>query len=442
MPSPRKVVLLGAGGRDFHNFNVFFRDNEEYRVVAIVQTQIPGLRARRYPPELAGRLYPEGVPVLPMSELRRIVAEEGVDEVVLSYSDLTGQEVLEALSEVLASGASFRILGPRDTMLRSARPVIAVTGVKTGVGKSTVSREVALELKGRGLRVGVVRHPMVYGGLDHPVQRFNTFEDLDKYGVTVEEREEYEPYIRMGFTVYAGIDYGRLLRIVEGESDVILWDGGNNDWPFFRPDFMLVVADAMRPGLEVGAFPGLVNLKMGDAVIINKADQAPPGGVEKIKENVRRHNPRASISVALSEVVVDRPELLEGRRALVIEDSPTVTHGMARYGAGYVAARKYGAEVVDPRPHATGFFRKIYDEYPHIGPVLPSTGYTKEQLEELAEIVRRVPADVVVLGTPSDLTKFIDFGKPAVRVAYRIKIVEGPTIGELVGQFLSRVQAS
>jgi predicted GTPase len=438
----KRVVILGAGGRDFHNFNVYFRDNPEYRVVAFLQTQIPGIAGRRYPPSLAGRLYPDGIPIIHMDYLEKIVREYGVEEAVLSYSDLLYDEVGGIISRVLAAGLSFKILGPSETMLESSRPVLAVTAVKTGAGKSSVSRELARILTEKGYKVGVVRHPMAYGDLEKmAVQVFKTYEDLDKYKATIEEREEYEHYIRMGLPVYAGVDYGKLLTMIEGENDIILWDGGNNDWPFYRPDYMIVVADAMRPGLETGSFPGEVNVRLADTVIINKVDQAKPGAVDEIKRNISRVNPRAKIALAESVVTVDKPELLSGKKALVIEDSPTVTHGGAPYAAGYVAAKKYGAEVVDPRPYATEFFKRIYEEYKHMGPVLPSTGYTSEQLGELEETIKNVPADVVVLGTPSDITRLIKIDKPVVRVSFRIRIVEGPRLEDMVGEFLEKARS-
>ncbi len=435
----KRVLILGAGGRDFHNFNVYFRDNPEYRVVAFLQTQIPGIAGRRYPPSLAGRLYPDGIPILSMDRLEEIARGYNVDEAYLSYSDLTYDELGNIMSQVLAAGLDFKILGPRETMIESIKPVIAVTGVKTGAGKSSVSREIARILMSKGYRVGIVRHPMAYGDLEKmTVEVFRSFDDLDKYNATIEEREEYEHYLEMGLKVYAGVDYGKLLRIVESENDLILWDGGNNDWPFYKPHYMITVADAMRPGVEVKSYPGEVNFRMADAIIINKVDQATPDKVRIVEENARRINPKAKISHARSEVVADKPELIKGRRVLVIEDSPTVTHGGAPYAAGYVAAMKYGGEVVDPRPYATMFFQKIYEKYPHMGPVLPSTGYTRDQLRELEETIRRVPADVVILGTPSDITKLIKIDKPVVRVKFRVKIVKGPSIEELVEEFLEK----
>jgi predicted GTPase len=433
----RKVVIIGASGRDYHNFNMVFRNNPEYRVIAFLQTQIPGVSGRRYPPSLAGELYPDGIPIISLEKLEDIVETYGVDEAVLAYSDLTYSELGNVLSRILSRGLSFRIIGPSETMLESSKPVIAVLGVKTGVGKSTVSREVALELERRGLRVGIVRHPMPYGDLEKSaVQVFHSIEDLDRYNCSIEEREEYEPYLRMGFYVYAGVDYGKILQVVERENDVVLWDGGNNDWSFYNPDFSIVVADAMRPGIEVGAYPGEVNLRLSNAVIINKADQARPGAIDEIKRNVKSVNPRAYITVAASEVELDKPELVSGRRVLVIEDSPTVTHGGLPYAAGYVAALKYGAEVVDPRPFAVGFFKKIYQEYPHIGPVLPSTGYTPEQLRDLEETIVRARVDAIILGTPSDITRLVRTNLPVARVTYRIRVLEGPTIREYIDMFL------
>ena len=312
----KRVVILGAAGRDFHNFNVYYRDNPEYKVVAFLQTQIPGIAGRRYPPSLAGKLYPDGIPILSMEYLEEIARKYHVDEAVLSYSDLTYEELGRVMSRVVALGMNFVILGPKETMIESSRPVIAVTGVKTGAGKSSVSREVAKILVEKGFKVGIVRHPMPYGNLEEMVvQEFKTFDDLDKYKATIEEREEYEHYIEMGLPVYAGVDYGKLLRMVEQENDIILWDGGNNDWPFYRPDYMIVVADAMRPGIEVRSFPGEINVRLSDAVIINKVDQAKPGAVETIKKNVKEINPKAKISLAESEVIVDKPELIEGKKS-------------------------------------------------------------------------------------------------------------------------------
>ncbi len=439
--APRKVIIMGAGGRDFHNFNVFYRDNPDYRVIAFTAAQIPGIEGRRYPPELAGPLYPDGIPIIPEEDLPRVAAREGVDEIVLAYSDLLYDDVGHKLSMALATGATFKILGPRDTMLESAKPVIAVTAVRTGAGKSSVSRRVVRVLRDKGFRVVPVRHPMAYGDLAKmAVQRFETYEDLDKYGVTIEEREEYEHYLDMGLVVYAGIDYGEILRRAEQEADIILWDGGNNDWPFYVPDYMITVADAMRPGHEIGSFPGEVNVRMADAVIINKVDQAPRENVELIKQNIRRVNPKAEISLAVSEVIVDNPDLIRGKRVVVVEDSPTVTHGGSPYGAGYVAAKKYGGVIVDPRPYAKGIIAEMYKKYPHMAEVVPSTGYSPEQIKDLEETLRSIPADVIVAGTPIKLERIVKVDKPIVHVRYEVKIIEGKTIEEMIEDFLGRVQ--
>jgi len=439
MGHPVKVLIMGAGGRDFHNFNVVFRSDPDYRVMAFTATQIPGIAGRRYPPELSGPLYPEGIPILPEDDLRRIVEDGGIDLVVLSYSDLTNAELGDRVNRVIASGASFMVLGPKDTMLVPSRPTIAVTAVKTGAGKSTASRAIARELRSRGIRVAPIRHPMAYGDLSRmAVQRFATAGDLERAGLTIEEREEYEQYVRMGIPVFAGVDYARVMAAAELEGDVIMWDGGNNDLPFIRPNYMITVADAMRPGLEASAFPGEANVIDADAVVINKADQAPPGAVDAISENVRRLNPGARITVAESAVVVEEPDALRGRNAIVVEDAPTVTHGGAPYGAGYVAAVKYGATVIDPRPYARGSIADAYRRYPQMGPVLPSMGYSEDQRRDLAETLRAAPADVVVLGTPADISALVEGGKRVIRVGYELKVIDGPTIGELVEEFLKR----
>ena len=440
MERPLRVLILGAGGRDFHNFNVFFRDNPRYKVVAFTASQIPGIEGRRYPPELAGRLYPSGIPIFPEAMLERIVEELEVDLVVLSYSDLTYGEVGEKLSRALASGASFMILGPEDTMLLSVKPVIAVTAVKTGSGKSTVSRAILEELSRRGLKVAPIRHPMAYGDLSKKaVMVISSLRDLERFDLTLEEREEYEEYVRRGYKVFSGIDYERVVAEAERHADVILWDGGNNDWPFVKPDYWITVADAMRPGMEKSSFPGEVNVRKADLVIINKADQARREDVERIKSNVREMNPRAEIAVARSVIHIEDPEAVKGKRVVVVEDAPTVTHGGAPYGAGFVAARIYGArEIVDPKPYARGVIAEAYKTYKHMEKVVPSMGYDKNQLRDLEETLRNTPADVVVSSAPIDLARIIDPGKPVVRVTYSLEIIEGPSIKEIVDSFLSK----
>ncbi len=433
-----RVVIVGAGGRDFHNFNVVYRDNPDYEVVAFTAAQIPGVERRRYPAELAGSLYPDGIPIVPESKLSEIIREFHVDEVVLSYSDLRYEDVGRIASIALSSGASFRLLSPRETMLASHKPVIAVTAVRTGAGKSTVSRAVVRELLSRGIKPVPVRHPMAYGDLrEMVVQVFRSYDDLIKWKVTVEEREEYEQYLRLGLPVLAGVDYGKVLTTAESMGDVILWDGGNNDFPFYRFNYMITVADAMRPGQEVGSYPGEVNVRMANAVVINKVSQASAESVRTVLNNVKKVNPRAKICLADMEVALSEPDLVRGKRVLVIEDSPTVTHGGVPYGAGYVAAKKYGAsEIIDPRPYAVGILKKLYEEYPHMKEVLPSTGYTPDQLRDLEETINRTPADAVVLGTPADITKLIKIDKPVVKTAWELKILEGPSIKELIDEFL------
>lgn len=441
MDKRKRIVIVGAGGRDFHNFNVIFRDNPEYEVVAFTAAQIPGVERRRYPPELAGRLYPDGIPIYPESDLCKIIEKFYVDEVVLSYSDLTYETVGQIASIALSCGASFKLISPRETMIRSFRPVIAVTAIRTGAGKSTVSRAVIKELLNRGLKPVPVRHPMAYGDLSKMVvQVFKSYSDLDKWGVTIEEREEYEQYLRMGLPILAGVDYGKVLREAERMGDIILWDGGNNDFPFYYFDYMITVADAMRPGHEIGSYPGEVNTRMADIVIINKVSQANKEDVNKVVNNVKAVNPKAKIALADMEVNVDDPKVIEGKRVLVVEDSPSVTHGGLPYGAGYVAAKKFGAaEIVDPRPYAVGVIREMYQEYPHMKEVLPSTGYTPEQLRDLEETIRRADADAVVIGSPADISRLIKIDKPYTKVKWELVIREGPTIKEMIDEFLERV---
>jgi predicted GTPase len=436
----RRVAIVGAAGRDFHAFNTFFRNNGEYEVVAFLMTQIP-IPGRRYPGELAGDLYPNGIPIYTWSDynsLSELVRSLRVDEVVLAYSDLLYDDVGHIMSSVLGAGASFRILGPNDTYLNSIKPVLAVLATRTGAGKSTVSRALAGEIAARGLKVVAVRHPMPYRDLvASAVELYRTREDLAK--ITFEEREEYEQYVDMGIPVLAGVDYGRVLNRAEELGDVILWDGGNNDFPFFRPNFAVVVADARRPGHEVGSFPGEVNLRIADIVIITKVSDAGPDRVKAVEDNVRRNNRRAAIAKADLEVSIERPDAVNGRRALVIEDAPTVTHGGLPYGAGYIAAQKYGARIVDPRPFAVGSIRELYAKYGHMGPVLPSLGYTDRQKRDLEETIARADVDVVIIGTPARIEEVIKITKPIVRVKWDLKILDGPSIKEIVDIFLEKI---
>lgn len=435
---PLRVLVLGAGGRDFHNFNTFFKDNPDFRVVAFALTQIPGIdKLKKFPPELAGALYPEGIRILSAEKLEEIIAEEGVDVVVLAFSDITYSDLGRIVSRVLAAGASFMVLGPKHTTLEPRKPAIAITATRTGAGKSSVARKVASILANKGYRVAPVRHPMVYSDFKE-VLAVSSLEELEGMRLTLEEREEFEHYIKMGLKVYAGTNYLKVLEVAEGEADVILWDGGNNDWPFIKPDYLIVVADATRPGQEVESYPGEVNIRMADAVIINKVDRAKPEDVKRVVDNVKGVNRKAKISLAVSRVYIDNPEEVSGKMAVVVEDAPTVTHGGAPYGAGYVAALEYGARVVDPRPYAVGWIAEVYKRYPHIGAVVPTLGYTQEQLRDLEETLNRVPADVIVSGSPVDLSRVLKLNKPVVRARYEVEIVEGPTLEELVEEFLER----
>ncbi|MEM1714636.1 MAG: cyclic 2,3-diphosphoglycerate synthase [Thermofilaceae archaeon] len=436
----RRVIIMGAGGRDFHNFNIFFRGNPDYEVVAFTAAQIPNIEGRVYPPELAGSLYPKGVPIYSEDDLPRLIQELRVDEVVLAYSDLTCEDVLVKLSRVLAAGASFRVLGPRETMLKASKPVIAVTATRTGAGKSTTSRYIVRLLKRANLRPAVVRHPMAYGDLEAmKVQKFSRLEDLDAHTFTIEEREEYEQHVVEGTTVYAGVDYAGILReIEEGPYDVIVWDGGNNDWPFIKPDLYVTVADPTRQGHEL-SFPGLVNILLADVIVVNKVNVVDREAVEATIRRITKLNPSAEIVQASSEVYISNPELVKSRRVLVVEDGPSVTHGHMPYGAGYVAAVKFGGIPVDPRPYVVGSLRKVYEEYAHIGPVLPAMGYGPSQMKELETAINSVPADAVVLGTPSDLSRYMKLNKPVARV--RFEINEPGRLAEIILSFVKRMRA-
>ncbi len=431
---PMRVIIMGAAGRDFHNFNVAFRANPRYRVVAFTATQIPNIEGRVYPPELAGDLYPEGIPIYPESELPRLIRDLRVEQVIFAYSDVSHQYVMDRASQVLAAGADFRLMGPQATMLRSSKPVVAVAAVRTGCGKSQTTRRVAQLLQGWGHRVVVVRHPMPYGNLvEQAVQRFATFDDLDRYRCTIEEREEYEPHLARGMVVYAGVDYERILRQAEAEADVILWDGGNNDLPFFRPDVHIVVADPHRPGHEMTYYPGEANARLADAFVINKVDTAEPEHVLTVRENLRHLQPDAVIVEAASPIFVDDPAAIRGRRVLVVEDGPTLTHGEMAYGAGFVAALRFGAaEIVDPRPYAVGSIRETYAKYPTTGAVLPAMGYGEAQIRELEATINRAEADLVIVATPINLTRLIRVNKPVQRVRYELQEIGRPTLEDVL----------
>jgi len=435
-----KVIIMGAAGRDFHNFNVYFRSNETFEVIAFTATQIPGIEERVYPPELAGPNYPNGIPIYPEEELARLIRQHDVDQVVFAYSDVSHEYVMHRASIALASGADFRLMGPKTTMLKAKVPVVSIGAVRTGSGKSQTSRQVAKILKNKGLRVVVIRHPMPYGDLKRQVcQRFASHEDLDKYDCTIEEREEYEPHIDNGIIVYAGVDYEQILREAEKEADVIVWDGGNNDIPFYKPDLHIVVADPHRPGHEVTYYPGEANLQIANILIINKVDTADPKNVNQVKENIIRLNPRATILEAASPITADRPELIKGRRVLIIEDGPTLTHGNMPYGAATILAKRLGpSEIVNPKPYAVGSIRETYEKYTHVGAILPALGYGEKQIAELKETIDRTPCDVVVIGTPIDLRRVMTIEKPTVRVKYELQVLGPVSLEHILEEFLKR----
>jgi len=434
------TVIMGAAGRDFHNFNVFFRKRPEYEVVAFTAAQIPGIEQRTYPPVLAGSLYPKGIPIVPEEQLPTLIREKDVDLVVLAYSDLSYDDVMHKASIVGSNGPDFMLMGPKSTMVKARVPLVSVCAVRTGAGKTTVSRAVARIIKARGKRVIAVRHPMPYGDLEtEAVQRFATHEDMDKEKCTIEEREEYEPHIDDGNVVYAGVDYEKILLAAEKEADVVLWDGGNNDLPFYKPDFSIVVADPHRPGNELSYYPGETNVRMADVVVINKVDSAPPEGVRQVRENVKQLNPAATIVEAASTIHVDDPSLIKGKSVLVVEDGPTVTHGQMRESVGAIAAHQYGArELVNPKPFAVGSIKRTYEKYPHIGFVLPAMGYGAKQVKELEQTIEKTPCDSVVLGTPIDIRRIMKVDKPAARVRYEIREVTKPGLEELLNKFFER----
>ncbi|MDQ3823445.1 MAG: cyclic 2,3-diphosphoglycerate synthase [Actinomycetota bacterium] len=430
-----RIVIAGAAGRDFHNFNVVYRGREDVEVVAFTATQIPNIDGRVYPAELAGERYPDGIPICPESDLEALIEKHRIDEVVFAYSDVTHEHVMHIGSRVLAAGAGYRLLSPRDTMLASSRPTVAVCAVRTGSGKSQTTRHVAAVLREAGKRVAVLRHPMPYGDLAaQGVQRFERYEDLDAADCTIEEREEYEPHLAEGNLVFAGIDYAAILDRAEEEADVILWDGGNNDTPFVRPDLHVVVVDPHRAGHELRYHPGETNLRMADVCVVNKVDSAPPEGVDAVLDSIREHNPSARVVLAASPFVVDGDvDDLAGKRVLAIEDGPTLTHGEMTYGAAVLAAKANGAaELVDPRPFAVGSIAKTFEEYPHVGELLPAMGYGRKQREELRETIARSEADLVLIGTPIDLRRVIDLDKPALRVTYRLQEIGEPTLADVL----------
>jgi len=429
------VLIAGAAGRDFHNFNLVYRGREEYEVVAFTATQIPNIDGRVYPAALAGELYPDGIPICPEDELEELIGKHEIDEVVFAYSDVTHEHVMHIGSRALAAGASFRLISPADTMLTSAKPTVAICAVRTGSGKSQTTRHVAALLRESGKRVAVLRHPMPYGDLTaQAVQRFERYEDLDAADATIEEREEYEPHIAEGNLVFAGIDYAAILDRAEQEADVILWDGGNNDTPFIKPNLHIVVLDPHRPGHELRYHPGETNLRMADVCIVNKVDSAPQEGIEAVLASIRAANPLAHVIRAASPFTVEENGVkIAGKRVLAVEDGPTLTHGEMTYGAAVLAAKEHGAaSLVDPRPFAVGSIAQTFEDYPNVGTLLPAMGYGRKQMEDLRETIARSDAEVVLIGTPIDLRRLIDLDKPALRVSYRLQELDEPGLAEIL----------
>ena len=445
MMNRRNIVIIGAAGRDFHNFNVYYRDNEQFNVVAFTAAQIPNIDNRKYPSELAGKLYPKGIPIFAEEELTYLIEKLDVDECVFSYSDVPYQKVMALSALVNAAGANFTLLGPKATMLKSTKPVISVCATRTGCGKSQTARKVIEILMAQGLKVVAVRHPMPYGDLvAQKVQRFATLDDLKKYHCTIEEMEEYEPHIVRGNVVYAGVDYEAILRAAENDTDgcdLIIWDGGNNDFPFFKPDLAITVVDPHRPGNELSYYPGEVNLRIADVIIINKIDTANPEGIQTVSQNIALVNPQATVIYAASPVRVDHPEIIRDKRVLVIEDGPTLTHGEMQIGAGIIAARQYGArECVDPRPFVVGKLAETFQKYPKIGPLLPAMGYSEDQIRDLEDTIARTDCDSVVIGTPIDLTRILKIKQPSARVYYELQEIGTPNLNEVLSDFCQRIK--
>jgi predicted GTPase len=430
----KKVIIMGAAGRDFHNFNLYFRDNPRYRVVAFTAAQIPLVHDRIYPPELAGHLYPDGIPFYPEEELAGLIRAHLVELVVFSYSDVAYADVMHKAAAVTAAGADFMLPGVAQTMLQAVKPVIAVCAVRTGCGKSQTTRKICGILRNLGKKTVVVRHPMPYGDLRRQViQRFASFEDFDREQLTIEEREEYEPLVDQGIVVYAGIDYRQILNRVEREAEVIVWDGGNNDTPFFAPDIHVVLLDPLRPGHELSYFPGETNLRMADIAIINKVDSADAGNIREVRRNIENFAMQADILMAGSPVLVEQPERIHGKTVLVVEDGPTLTHGGMAFGAGFLAAQQFGAaRIIDPRPFAVGTLAAVYDHYPHIGRVLPAMGYSQEQIRDLAATINRTPADLILFSTPIHLCRLLSCNKPTLRVRYEYVDYGEPQLEEIL----------
>ena len=430
----QRILIMGAAGRDFHNFNTYFRDNKGYEVLAFTATQIPDIEGRTYPAELAGDLYPAGIPIYPEDDLLSLIEENEIDQVVFAYSDVPHEYVMHKASEVLAAGADFRLMGLDNTQIKSTKPVVSVCAVRTGSGKSQTTRRVSLILREMGYKVAAIRHPMPYGDLaKQAVQRFAELSDLDKHKCTIEEREEYEPHIENGVIVYAGVDYEKILRQAEKEVDIVLWDGGNNDLPFYKADLNIVVADPHRPGHELTYHPGEANVRMADVFVINKVDTADREDIMAVSESLRNLNPEALIIEGASPLFVDDPGAIRGKRVLVVEDGPTLTHGEMAYGAGWIAARRFGAaEIVDPRPFAVGSIIEVYNKYPTTGNVLPAMGYGEAQIKELEGTIQNADVDLVVIGTPIDLSRILKIDKPFQRVQYELQEIGKPTLEDIL----------
>ena len=441
--SKKNILILGAAGRDFHNFNTYFRNNEDYNVVAFTAAQIPDIEDRKYPAVLAGNFYPDGIPILAEEELPRLIKEYNIDDCVFSYSDVPYTHVMNMSSLVNAAGANFVLLGPKDTYIKSSKPVIAVCAIRTGCGKSQTSRRIIELLMAKGLKVVAIRHPMPYGDLAfQKVQRFATLKDLEKNNCTIEEMEEYEPHIIRGNVIYAGVDYEAILRAAEVDPDgcdIILWDGGNNDFPFYKPDLTVIVADPHRPGHELNYYPGEVNLRIADVIVINKIDTAPPEGIQIVRENIEKINPNAIVVDAASPIKVNHPEIIQGKKVLVVEDGPTLTHGEMKLGAGTVAAKKYGAkEIVDPRPFVIGKLAETFNIYPNIGKLLPAMGYGKQQIKDLEATIDKTECDSVIIGTPIDLNRIIKINKPNTRVYYNLQEIGDPNLEQVIDDFIKK----
>ncbi len=434
----RRVIIMGAAGRDFHNFNVFFRNNSDFKVICFTATQIPNIADRSYPKELAGKGYPKGIPILPEGKLSQLIARQKIDVAVFSYSDISHAYVMSKASEVIAAGADFWLLGPKSSMLRSKRKIVSICAARTGSGKSQTTRRICELLAHHGLKTSVIRHPMPYGDLKKQiVQKFSTMEDLDRHKCTIEEREEYEPHILRGSTVFAGVDYGLILKQAEKISDVVVWDGGNNDLSFYESDLLIVVVDPFRAGDEATYYPGESNVRMADVVLINKVDTAPKEKIEALKKSVKRLNAGAVVLEGASPTTADRPELIKNKNVVVIEDGPTLTHGGMSFGAGVIAARKYGArKIVDPRPYVVGAIKEAYTKYPQIGEIIPALGYTKKQIKDLEASINSTPADTIVIATPVDLRKFTKLSKPAVKIDYELEERSGPRLDDILKKYL------